>query len=194
MEHSVLDVHETTSDLETRNYDHSIICWCIKYRQLVLQKGAFAVCFPLNVLMVYSSKPTFITSGNNPTGVGLTLGGSICFGSLKFTTDCFGNQSLSPKGNDAGAVFMGMVHRGSPYLHTTLKESFSEGDGTLRVQCGDPDCAHHHHPDAREHSDTFDLPDGPTTGCHTTTRYRAPPQAVASLSGGATSVSPDSTN
>jgi hypothetical protein len=80
--------------------------------------------------MVYSSKATFVTSGNNLTGIRLTLGGSICSGSLKITTDHIGNQSLSPEGNDAGAVFMGMVRSGSPSQHTTLKESFNEGDAT----------------------------------------------------------------
>jgi hypothetical protein len=40
--------------------------------------------------MIYSLKLIFIANGNNPTGVGLAPGETICFGSLEFTTDCFG--------------------------------------------------------------------------------------------------------
>jgi hypothetical protein len=38
--------------------DHPIICWCRKHRQLTYQEGGFAVCFPLDILMVYSLKLT----------------------------------------------------------------------------------------------------------------------------------------
>jgi hypothetical protein len=46
--------------------------------------------------MVHSSKLTFVNNDNNLTGVGLTPGETICFGSLEFTADRFGNLSLSP--------------------------------------------------------------------------------------------------
>jgi hypothetical protein len=39
--------------------------------------------------MVYSLNLTFIANDNNPTGVGLAPGETICFGSLEFTTDHF---------------------------------------------------------------------------------------------------------
>jgi hypothetical protein len=65
------------------------------------------MCFPLNILMVYSLKLTFIANGNNWTGVGLFPSETIWFGSLEFTVDRFSNLSLSPEGNDSGIVFIG---------------------------------------------------------------------------------------
>jgi hypothetical protein len=44
------------------------------------------------------------------------------------STDRFDNLSLSPKGNDSGIVFIGMVHNGSLSLHTILKESTDKVD------------------------------------------------------------------
>jgi hypothetical protein len=85
-------------------------------------------CFPLNILMVYSPKLTFIANGNNLTGIGFTPRKTICFGSLEVTTGCFSNLSLFPEGEDSCAVFIGMMHSGSSYLHTILKESFDEGN------------------------------------------------------------------
>jgi hypothetical protein len=81
--------------------------------------------------MVYSLKLTFIANGNNLIGVGLIPGDTICFGSLHFTADHFDHLSLSPKGNDSGVVFIGMMHNGSPSLHTVREESSNEGDTTL---------------------------------------------------------------
>jgi hypothetical protein len=78
--------------------------------------------------MAYSPKLTSIANGNNLTSVGLTPGETICFGILEFITDRFGDLSLSPEGNDSGAMFIGMVHNGLPYLHTILEESSDEGD------------------------------------------------------------------
>jgi hypothetical protein len=78
--------------------------------------------------MVYSPKLTFVANDNNLTGVGFTPGGTICFGSLEFTANRFGNPSLFPEGNDSGAVFIGMVHNGPRSLHTILEESYDEGD------------------------------------------------------------------
>jgi hypothetical protein len=73
--------------------------------------------------MVYSPKLTFIANHNNLTSIGLTPGETICFGSLEFTTNRFDRLSLFPEGDDSCAVFIGMMHSGSPYLHTVLKES-----------------------------------------------------------------------
>jgi hypothetical protein len=42
------------------------------------------------------------------------------------------------------------------------------------VQRGDPDCTHHHHTTAREHSGTPNHLDGPGADHRTTTRYKAP--------------------
>jgi hypothetical protein len=81
--------------------------------------------------MVYSPKLTFIANCNNSTDIGLAPGETICFGSLEFTADRFGCLSLSPKGQDSGTVFVGMVHSGPPSLHTTLEELSDEGDTTL---------------------------------------------------------------
>jgi hypothetical protein len=83
----------------------------------------FAVCFPPSVSMVYSLKVTFDANDGNLTSIGLTPGEIICFGSLEFTVDCFGNLSLSPEGNDPGVTFEGMVHSGLLSLHTVLEQS-----------------------------------------------------------------------
>jgi hypothetical protein len=78
--------------------------------------------------MVSSLKLTFVANGNNTAGVGFTLGEIICLGSLEFTANHFVNQSLSPEGNDSGAIFIGMVHNGSLSLHAVLEESSNEGN------------------------------------------------------------------
>jgi hypothetical protein len=87
------------------------------------------------------------------TSIGLTLDETICFESLVFITDRFGNLSLSPEGNDSGIILVRMVHSGSPSLHTILEDSSDEGDPTSgegelwhpcpsRMQHGDPRCPH----------------------------------------------------
>jgi hypothetical protein len=81
--------------------------------------------------MVYSPKFTFIANGNNPAGIGLAPSKMIYFGSLEFTANRFGNLSLSPEGEDSGAIFIGIVHSGSPSLHTVLEESSDESDAAL---------------------------------------------------------------
>jgi hypothetical protein len=48
--------------------------------------------------MVYSQRLTFIANRNNPIGIGLMPGETICFGSLESTTDRFSCLSLSPEG------------------------------------------------------------------------------------------------
>jgi hypothetical protein len=71
--------------------------------------------------MVYSLKLTFIANRNNLTDVGLVPGETICFGSLEFTANCFGRLNLSLEGDDPGFIFIGMMHSGSPSLHTILE-------------------------------------------------------------------------
>jgi hypothetical protein len=126
----VFVVDKTTLEQESRDLVDPVICRCRKYQQLACQEGASVAIFPLNISMVHSSKLTFIVNGNNLTDVGFTPGETIYFGSLKFTANCFSNLSLSPEGNDSGAVFVGMVHNKSSSLHTILEESSDEGDTT----------------------------------------------------------------
>jgi hypothetical protein len=95
---------------------------------LACLEGGIVACFPLNISIVYSLKPTFVIDGKNLTGVGLTPGETIFFGSFGFTSDRFGNLSISLEGNDSGIVFVGMVHNGSLSLHTVLEESSDDGD------------------------------------------------------------------
>jgi hypothetical protein len=54
--------------------------------------------------MVHSLKPAIITDDNNPTDIEFILGKTINFGSMEFITDGISNLSLSPEGNDSGAV------------------------------------------------------------------------------------------
>jgi hypothetical protein len=89
----------------------------------------------MDVPMVYSPKLTFIANGNNPIGVGLASGETIYFDSLEFTVDRFGRLSLSHKGNVLGALFVGMVHSGSPSLHTIIEQS-SDDDGVSLREAG----------------------------------------------------------
>jgi hypothetical protein len=46
---------------------YPVICRCRKHRQLAYQEGGFVECFPLNVLMVHSSKPIIVTDDNHQT-------------------------------------------------------------------------------------------------------------------------------
>jgi hypothetical protein len=98
IDHCVIDVHETTVELEMHDIDHPIISQCRKHRQLVHLKGGFAACFPLDVLMVHSSTLTIATTRECLTCGGFSLGETIHFGSLEFITDYFNSMSLSPGG------------------------------------------------------------------------------------------------
>jgi hypothetical protein len=82
--------------------------------------------------MIPSLKLSFITNDNNPTTVSLALGSTIRFSRREFTTDRLGHLSLSPQEWDSGAVFIGMVHNGSPSQCTTLEECNDE-DGAASV-------------------------------------------------------------
>jgi hypothetical protein len=81
----------------------------------------------LDVSMVYSPKLSFVANGNNLTGGGLAASETICFGSLEFIVDTLSRLSLSFEESDSGAIFVGMVHSGSPSLDTTLEVSSGEG-------------------------------------------------------------------
>jgi hypothetical protein len=80
------------------------------------QVGEFAVSFSLDVLMVHSSALTVATDDEHLMCSGFSLGETVHFGSLEFIADCFDGLSLSPKGSDLGAIFVGTTHSGSPSL------------------------------------------------------------------------------
>jgi hypothetical protein len=117
MEHAILTILYLAGAKTTAS-------WCAK-------KGDLQRAFALDVLMVTSPKLPFVANGNNSTGVGLTPGETIHFGSLEFIADLLGYPSLSPEEGDSGAIFIGMVHNGSPSLRTTLEEYSNEGGATL---------------------------------------------------------------
>jgi hypothetical protein len=75
-----------------------------------------------------SPKLTIVANGEHQTGDGFALAETIRFGRLEFITVCFGDMSLSPKGNDSDIIFVGMVHSRSLSMHTILEESTNEGD------------------------------------------------------------------
>jgi hypothetical protein len=107
-----LFVRETTSELESHGLVDPVICWCRKYRQLACQEGGLVVCFPLNISMVHSSTLASTTDSEHLTYGGFSLGETVRFESLEFITDCFGSPSLSTKGSDSGAVFIGTTYGG----------------------------------------------------------------------------------
>jgi hypothetical protein len=140
----------------------------------VRQKWVFATCFPLNVSMVYSPILTFVANSNNPTGVEFTPIETICYGSLKFTTE----------GEDSCIIFVGMVHNGSPSLHTVLEESSDKGDTTSGgggtsgfpsprgCNVVTPTVPIATTPLPKKHSVASNDPDDPAADRHTTTRHR----------------------
>jgi hypothetical protein len=97
--------------------------WCTR-------KGGFAACFPLDVSIVHLLKSVVIIDGSNLIGIELTWGETIRFGNQEFIADRFDNLSLSPEGNDSGAVFVGIAHSGSLSLHAILEEFTNKNDST----------------------------------------------------------------
>jgi hypothetical protein len=85
------------------------------------------------------------TDGKHLTCGGFSLGETVCFGSLDFIADYFSSLNLSPKGSDSGTIFMGMVHSGSPSLHTILEDSADEFYSTSSGEgsSGFPICRRH---------------------------------------------------
>jgi hypothetical protein len=76
------------------------------------------------MILVWTNHPCLRVGGHS---VGLALGETICFSSLEFTTYCLGCLSLSPKEDESGTLFVGMVHSRMPSLHTALEDSSDEG-------------------------------------------------------------------
>jgi hypothetical protein len=66
------------------------------------------------------------TNGERLTCGSFSLGKTVHFGSLECITDCFDSLSLAPKGNDSGAIFMGITCSGLPSMCTILKDSTYE--------------------------------------------------------------------
>jgi hypothetical protein len=102
--------------------DHHIIAGVENTDSWPARKGDLQCAFPLDVLMVPSLKLFFLANINNLTGVVLTPGSTIHFG----TIDYLDHLSLSPQEGDSSAIFVGTVHHGMPSLHTTLEETFDE--------------------------------------------------------------------
>jgi hypothetical protein len=92
----------------------------------VHQKRRFVVCFPLDVPIVHSSMLADTTDGELLMCGGFSLGETVHFESLKFIANCFSNLSLSPKGSDSGAIFMGMTCSGSLSLRAVIENFTNE--------------------------------------------------------------------
>jgi hypothetical protein len=89
-------------------------------------------------LIVYSSKLSFVANGNNSIDFSLALGETICFSSLEFTADYFKRLSLSPEEDNSGAIFIGMVHSGSPSFTPLLRTPLTKV-ASPQVKEGAPD-------------------------------------------------------
>jgi hypothetical protein len=76
--------------------------------------------------MVHTSTLAVTTDVECLTCSGFSLSETVRFGSLEFIADYFGGLSLSPKGSNLGAVFMGTTHSGSPSLWAMIKDSTVE--------------------------------------------------------------------
>jgi hypothetical protein len=108
------------------DHDHPVICRYRKHRQLAHQEGGFAAYFPLDVLIVHSSMLTVIIDGECLPCDDFSLGETVCFESLEFIIDCFGRLSLSPRGGESGAIFVGATRSGSSSLRTMIEDSTDE--------------------------------------------------------------------
>jgi hypothetical protein len=86
--------------------------------------------------MVHSSVPTIATDGERLMCGGFSHDETILFGSLEFIADCFGDLSLSPKGSDSGAIFVGSSRSGSPSLWPMMEESTEEFYTTSSIEGG----------------------------------------------------------
>jgi hypothetical protein len=72
--------------------------------------------------MVHSFTFTIATDGERLTCGGFYLGETIRFGRLEFITDCFGGLSLSPRGGDSGAIFVGTTRSGLLSLWAMIED------------------------------------------------------------------------
>jgi hypothetical protein len=125
----------------THDLDHPVLAGVENTDSWHARKGELQRAFPLDVLMIPSPKLSFVANINNPTGASLAPGSTIHFGSLEFTVDRLSRLSLSPQEGDSSAIFIGMVHSGTPSLHTTLEETSDEDGATsgARGSSGSPD-------------------------------------------------------
>jgi hypothetical protein len=57
---------------------------------------------------------------------GFSLIETVRFGNLEFIADYFGGPSLSPKGGNSDAIFMGITSSGSPSLWAMIEDSTDE--------------------------------------------------------------------
>jgi hypothetical protein len=73
-------------------------------------------------------KPTVDTGDIHLFEVKLTKYEAIHIEDLEFTANHSNILSLSPMGDDFGAIVGGMAHRGTPSQHPILKEPLSEDD------------------------------------------------------------------
>jgi hypothetical protein len=62
------------------------------------------------------------TDGAHLMCSGFNLGKTIRFGGLELLVDCFGSLSLSPKGSDSCAIFVGTTRTGSPPLGPMIED------------------------------------------------------------------------
>jgi hypothetical protein len=76
--------------------------------------------------MVHSSILAVTTDSKHLTYGVFSLSETVRFESLEFIADCFDNMSLSTKGSESSAVFIGTTSSGSPPLCTILKGSTNE--------------------------------------------------------------------
>jgi hypothetical protein len=89
--------------------------------------------------MVHSSTLAIATDGEHLMCDGFSLDETIRFGSLEFIIDCFDSVSLSPKGSDSSAIFVGRIHSRSPSLRAMIEESTnmfymaSSGEGSSNL-------------------------------------------------------------
>jgi hypothetical protein len=73
--------------------------------------------------MVRSSMLAIATDGESLTCDGFSLGKTVHFGSLELIAECSVGPSLSPKGSDSDAIFVGTTHSRSPLLWVMIEDS-----------------------------------------------------------------------
>jgi hypothetical protein len=77
-------------------------------------RGILQRAFPLDILMVPSSAITVTANGEHLMCGGFSLDESICFVSLEFIANVFGDLSLSPRWDGSDATIMVSTRRGPP--------------------------------------------------------------------------------
>jgi hypothetical protein len=130
--------------------------------------------FPLDILMVPSSALTVVANDECLSCGGFSLSETICFGSLEFTTDCFGDQSLSPRRDISDATMAGSTHsRPLSPLWAMIGDSIEEFHMALGREGGTPPLSKkawhqgsirpcHEHITTGEHSDHSSYDDDST--------------------------------